>query len=1320
MNISKYLLFLILLFNIPNLYAAQVNTDVAQAINNTGSAYVIINLEVNFDFEPTDEQIQQTRRLRSLKAIEPRPELSKTEKLQRINQAVTAVQEEVLFALQHLDTNQFQLTTQYGYIAALVADIGQEALAILRQQPKVTLIQLSPQGQASLSTSVPLLNVDDVHSLSPSSYSGDGISIAVLDSGIDTDHSDFSDGAIIDEKCFVNAGCQPSNADESNSAEDDYGHGTHVSGIITSPDGIAPDSDIVAVKVIDGSGFFQLSDLMSGVDWIVENLDSISPDIRVINMSLGLTDRYSDVNECNSAYPSYTETFNQLANEFDVITFAASGNNSEASNIDWPSCLTDVIAVGNSNSGDTLHSTGNRGDLLEIVAPGVSIVSTEMDGTTKADTGTSMSSPMAVGIAALLLEKDDTLSAALIKQKFIDTGVDIIDNSITYKRVDALAAIQDETAQALLQLTQDSSPYLNGETYDLGVLSQGADISEQFKLFNLGNEVLVTSDFSLTGDTIGIEDFFPSGIASNSAETFTLNIPTDTEGSYSGSINFDSNDSNNSSFITTLEWLVCDGELPVSSDFDDPTGCWSATVLYNPDYETPLASPNDFIDDADLIKLVNKASEISFQFESSLIVNYTYSFAQAQLTTSAFSTTAYENVSLDFDFYERNGSGDDDKMKVQWSTDGEDWQDIDDGEFNCQTSSSAGWKQKNLIFPEEAENESTIYLNFLFEADGNNATTGKDCFLANLDITADSVPEIALYGNNIEITSPDTTPDTSDDTDFGGVEIGNTLSTTFSIANEGLADLNLTNSPYVTLSGDNADQFSITQPSNSVIAASSTQTFTVTFSPTAEGEQNATLTIKSDDNDEGTYIVLIKGEGTVEPVLTLSVAETEFFEDDGSDVATGTISRLGTDGAITITLSIDNDKVSISPSSLTIADSETESDEFTLSMIDDDEYTGNVTVVLTAAAADYEADTISLTVLEDDSKPVVVVEEEDTFTLPPPQPDYVAVFIGSPNGRVISDPEGIDCNKGQGSCWHIFPRIDPETGVTTRLTLNTIAPEGLYFDSWTGDSDCNDSKLYLNDTKGCLAYFYGIPNYQAPDVEQQAYFSNIDFTAVINESNNILSRFDLTDKQTILITATANDEQADPALSLEQTNTERLIAQNDNWAQALNHIALEDIILPIADNSAALLQYLDADYYSLAMTAIQSGLATLAITPQNDKPSLSYISTRLLFTDVDNTKVRFTLKHVSNTQPVLIKVWGTTSDLDPSVELRFGNRVLASNDNWQDNSQANEIPNNEQPNGVNDAALLVDLANADYELNLNTAGNINGLLVVEIQLLDNE
>jgi hypothetical protein len=89
----------------------------------------------------------------------------------------------------------------------------------------------------------------------------------------------------------------------------------------------------------------------------------------------------------------------------------------------------------------------------------------------------------------------------------------------------------------------------------------------------------------------------------------------------------------------------------------------------------------------------------------------------------------------------------------------------------------------------------------------------------------------------------------------------------------------------------------------------------------------------------------------------------------------------------------------------------------------------------------------------------------------PPVPGTYWVFVGSPNGHVISQPAGIDCNKGEGQCFYYFKR-------GTKLKLIPQAPAGLYFDSWYGDVGCEDGEFTVTGTKGCSALFYGIPGYQ--------------------------------------------------------------------------------------------------------------------------------------------------------------------------------------------------------------------------------------------------
>ncbi|MEN8218498.1 MAG: S8 family serine peptidase [Pseudomonadota bacterium] len=104
----------------------------------------------------------------------------------------------------------------------------------MQNHPQVASIQLDKQRKLSLDKSIPHIQADAVHARP---YTGKGVTVAVLDTGIDTDHPDLAD-SIVAQHCFSQASCPPLGTNES--AEDDIfggGHGTHVAGIITSPRG---------------------------------------------------------------------------------------------------------------------------------------------------------------------------------------------------------------------------------------------------------------------------------------------------------------------------------------------------------------------------------------------------------------------------------------------------------------------------------------------------------------------------------------------------------------------------------------------------------------------------------------------------------------------------------------------------------------------------------------------------------------------------------------------------------------------------------------------------------------------------------------------------------------------------------------------------------------------------------------------------------------------------------------------------------------------------------------------------------------------------
>jgi len=124
-------------------------------------------------------------------------------------------------------------------------------------------------------------------------------------------------------------------------------------------------------------------------------------------------------------------------------------------------------------------------------------------------------------------------------------------------------------------------------------------------------------------------------------------------------------------------------------------------------------------------------------------------------------------------------------------------------------------------------------------------------------------PEIDVRGNSVSIANGDITPATSDYTDYGNVNIsGGTLDHAFTIANTGTAALNLTGSPLVAISGTNAADFVVTAAPTSPVAAGGTTTFTIRFTPSAEGLRTATVTIANSDADENPYTFSIQGTGS--------------------------------------------------------------------------------------------------------------------------------------------------------------------------------------------------------------------------------------------------------------------------------------------------------------------------------------------------------------------------------------------------------------------------------------------------------------------------
>ena len=158
-----------------------------------------------------------------------------------------------------------------------------------------------------------------------------------------------------------------------------------------------------------------------------------------------------------------------------------------------------------------------------------------------------------------------------------------------------------------------------------------------------------------------------------------------------------------------------------------------------------------------------------------------------------------------------------------------------------------------------------------------------------------TAPEINVKGNNVSIVDGDTTPSTTDDTDFGSIAVtGGMVTHTFTIENLGTSALTITS---FTLTGPNISDFALGALAlASPIPAGNSATFTVTFDPSATGLRTATVSIGNDDSDENPYDFAIQGTGTA-PEINVKGNSVSIVDGDTTPSATDDTDFGSTAGA---------------------------------------------------------------------------------------------------------------------------------------------------------------------------------------------------------------------------------------------------------------------------------------------------------------------------------------------------------------------------------------------------------------------------------------
>lgn len=325
------------------------------------------------------------------------------------------------------------------------------AIEALASSPDVARVDLDVGGTGSLTQTVILTDTDQRHSLG---NDGDGVVVAVLDSGIDSDHPDLIDDAIItDQACFgynasaAGVGFCPNGSDMqtgSGSAEDDAGHGTHVSGIVSSngsvsAPGFAPGAEILALKTTDDCSFsgcfysFTLN-VVAALDYIIAN-PGLGVD--VINMSLGTNATFAGDCDASTSWTIAGAAAIDTLRASGVIAFASAGNNASSTNMSAPACLSNVIAVGASDDLDVAAPFTNVSTTTDLFAPGVNVQSAAIGGGVTPASGTSMASPSAAGCAALLIESGEATTPLAIETRLETSATTVLAaNGLAYPRLD--------------------------------------------------------------------------------------------------------------------------------------------------------------------------------------------------------------------------------------------------------------------------------------------------------------------------------------------------------------------------------------------------------------------------------------------------------------------------------------------------------------------------------------------------------------------------------------------------------------------------------------------------------------------------------------------------------------------------------------------------------------------------------------------------------------------------------------------------------------------------------------------------------------------
>jgi serine protease AprX len=307
--------------------------------------------------------------------------------------------------------NNAQVLDRYNLINAVkVSGLSKEAAEQISKLPGVNYVEKDITFHATLEKSAPEIGAPVAWE---SGYTGKGVTVCIVDTGIDGTHPDLKD-RIVGWKDIVNNRPMP---------YDDFGHGTHCAGIIAGNGaasggkyrGIAPEASLIAVKVLSKDGSGNESDILAGIEY------AASTNASIISLSLG-SDEHSQ---------AICDAVSRAVQKGKIVVCAAGNSGPKGGTIGCPSDNKDAITVGAIDGAEKLCIFSSRGPMKDgsikpdVVAPGFRVISCRAAGIMEnkaignyylAESGTSMACPMVSGTIALMVQKDSMLTPLKAKE----------------------------------------------------------------------------------------------------------------------------------------------------------------------------------------------------------------------------------------------------------------------------------------------------------------------------------------------------------------------------------------------------------------------------------------------------------------------------------------------------------------------------------------------------------------------------------------------------------------------------------------------------------------------------------------------------------------------------------------------------------------------------------------------------------------------------------------------------------------------------------------------------------------------------------------